>query len=197
MSYRRMNGKAIILSAPSGAGKTTIVKHLLENKDFKLTFSISACTRPMREGEVNGRDYHFITVDEFKSKIDDGAFIEWEEVYKNCYYGTLKAEIEKIWKTGHHVLFDVDVMGGVNLKDLFGKKALAIFVIPPSIEVLQQRLESRGTETPDKIKNRINKATLEMKFARKFDVSLLNDDLPVALNEADRLVTDFLKQPGQ
>jgi guanylate kinase len=190
-----MTGKVVIVTAPSGAGKTTIVKHLLDIKDLKLAFSISACTRPIREGEVDGRDYHFITIDRFKNMIDDGDFIEWEEVYKNSYYGTLKTEVYRIWKTDHHVLFDVDVMGGINLKNKFGEKALAIFIMPPSIEVLKQRLEERGTESEEKIRNRINKAALELKFARKFDVMLLNDNLEDALKEAEQLVTGFLTNP--
>ena len=154
-----MEGKAVIISAPSGAGKTTIVKHLLGIKDLNLAFSVSACTRPVREGEIDGRDYYFMTVDQFKDKIDEGEFLEWEEVYKNCYYGTLKSEVERIWNMDRHVLFDVDVMGGINLKEKFGDKALAIFIMPPSIEVLRARLEDRGTESAEKIRNRINKAT--------------------------------------
>jgi guanylate kinase len=187
-----MTGKVVIVTAPSGAGKTTIVKHLLGIKDLKLAFSISACTRPIREGEVDGRDYYFMPINRFKGMIDDGDFIEWEEVYKNSYYGTLKTEVDRIWKTDHHVLFDVDVMGGINLKNKFGEKALAIFIMPPSIEVLKQRLEERGTESEEKIRNRINKAALELKFARKFDLRLLNDNLEDALKEAERLVTGFL-----
>ena len=189
-----MTGKAVIITAPSGAGKTTIVKHLLGISNLKLAFSISACTRPIREGEINGREYQFMTINQFKSMIDEGAFLEWEEVYKNSYYGTLKSEVARIWRMDHHVLFDVDVMGGVNLKSLFGESALAIFIMPPSIEVLKQRLEKRGTESEEKIRNRINKASLELKFAKKFDVTVLNDDLEKALKETEELVADFLKQ---
>ena len=162
MFYKDMEGKAVIITAPSGAGKTTLVKHLLGKKELNLAFSISACTRPMRQGEVNGRDYYFMTLDSFKDKIDDNEFIEWEEVYKNSYYGTLKSEVERIWKMNHHILFDVDVMGGINLKDKFGEQALAIFILPPSIEVLKKRLEERGTESAVKIQNRINKSSLEL-----------------------------------
>lgn len=187
-----MTGKAVIISAPSGAGKTTIVKHLLGIKEMKLAFSISACTRPAREGEKDGRDYYFLEVGSFKSMIDEGAFVEWEEVYKNNYYGTLKSEVDRIWKMDHHVLFDVDVMGGINLKNKFGENALSIFVMPPSIEVLKHRLEARGTESEEKIRNRINKAVLELKYARKFDVTLINDDLASALKEAEKLVSGFL-----
>ncbi len=191
-----MTGKAVIISAPSGAGKTTIVKHLLGIESLKLAFSVSACTRQIRAGEVNGLDYHFMTVDRFKSLIEEGAFLEWEEVYKNNYYGTLKSEVERIWKAEHHVLFDVDVMGGVNLKSKFGEKALAVFIMPPSIEVLQKRLQERGTESAEKLQNRINKAVHEMKFARKFDLTLLNDDLTEALHEAEQLVIQFLQNPS-
>jgi guanylate kinase len=188
-----MTGKAVIISAPSGAGKTTIVKHLLGIRELKLAFSISACTRPAREGEKDGRDYHFLEVGSFKSMIDEGAFVEWEEVYKNSYYGTLKSEVDRIWKMDHHVLFDVDVMGGINLKSKFGENAFSIFVMPPSIEVLKHRLEARGTESDEKIRNRINKAVLEIKYARKFDVTLVNDDLGTTLREAEKLVAGFLK----
>jgi guanylate kinase len=191
-----MTGKAVIISAPSGAGKTTIVKHLLGIKSLRLAFSVSACTRSLRAGEVDGRDYHFMTVDRFKTLIEEGAFLEWEEVYKNNYYGTLRSEVERIWKTGHHVLFDVDVMGGINLKSRFGENALAVFVMPPSIEVLQKRLLERGTESAEKLQNRINKAAHELKFVRKFDLTLLNDNLSEALSEAEQLVKQFLQNPA-
>ena len=191
-----MDGKAVIVSAPSGAGKTTIVRHLLKTKELNLDFSVSACTRPMRDGEVNGRDYYFMTVSQFTEKIDEGEFIEWEEVYKNYYYGTLRSEVSRIWSMNHHVLFDVDVMGGINLKEKFGDQALAIFIKPPSLEALRTRLELRGTESADKIRIRVNKATLELKFARKFDVILLNDKLENTLTEAKKLVASFLKKPS-
>lgn len=182
----------MIISAPSGAGKTTIVRHLLGIPEFRLAFSVSACTRPKREGEEDGRDYFFLSVDRFKGMIDEGAFVEWEEVYKNSYYGTLKSEVERIWNAGQHVLFDVDVRGGVNLKNRFGKDALAVFVMPPSVETLKQRLEKRGTESEEKIRNRISKAALEMKFSRMFDISVVNDDLNLALREVESLVERFL-----
>ncbi|MBN2764319.1 MAG: guanylate kinase, partial [Bacteroidales bacterium] len=143
-----MHGKVVVFSAPSGAGKTTIVKHLLNIKELRLEFSVSACTRPRREDEDHGRDYYFMTVDEFKSKIEENLFLEWEEVYKNSYYGTLKSEVDRIWNNGNHILFDVDVEGGVNLKQIFGEQALSVFVMPPSIEELQRRLEMRGTDSP-------------------------------------------------
>lgn len=182
----------MIITAPSGAGKTTIVRHLLGIPAFRLAFSVSACTRSKREGEVDGRDYYFLSVDRFKAMIDDGAFVEWEEVYKNSYYGTLKSEVDRIWNAGQHVLFDVDVRGGVNLKNRFGHDALAIFVMPPSVETLKQRLENRGTESEEKILNRINKAALELKYSRMFDISVVNDDLNLALREVEILVERFL-----
>ena len=189
-----MEGKVVIISAPSGAGKTSIVKYLLGFRELNLAFSVSACTRPRREGEINGTDYYFLAVSEFKDKIDDGEFLEWEEVYKNNYYGTLRSEVSRIWSMNMHVLFDVDVMGGINLKEKFGDNALAIFIRPPSIEVLKSRLEARGTESADKIRNRVNKASLELKFARKFDVMVLNDELEKAQAEAYKIVAAFLKK---
>jgi guanylate kinase len=193
MCYDHMKGKVIIISAPSGAGKTTIVRHLLGIEKFRLSFSISACTRPIREGEKDGRDYYFMSVDRFKGCIDDDSFVEWEEVYKNSYYGTLKSEVERIWNLSNNVLFDVDVMGGINLKNKFKEDALSIFVMPPSMEILQQRLEQRGTESAEKVRNRLNKAALEIKFAKKFDHIVLNDTLEVALKEVEDLVAGFLK----
>lgn len=184
--------KLIIFSAPSGSGKTTIVHHLVSLEDLKLEFSVSACTRKKRAGEIDGKDYYFLSVDHFRMKIDDNEFIEWEEVYKNLYYGTLKSELERIWDNSKNVVFDVDVMGGLNLKRQFGKKALSVFVMPPSIEELQKRLEARGTDTPDKIKGRMAKAKFEMKYADKFDQILVNDDLDNALKEAEHLVRKFL-----
>jgi len=187
-----MVGKVVIISAPSGAGKTTIVKHLLKKSSLNLSFSVSACTRSPREGETDGKDYYFMSTGHFREKIDEGEFIEWEEVYKNQYYGTLRSEVSRIWNMGKNVLFDVDVMGGINLKEKFGEQAISVFVKPPSIEVLRARLEFRGTETADKIRNRVNKASLELKFAHKFDKILLNDELPNALKEAELLVSSFL-----
>ncbi len=187
-----MAGKVVIVSAPSGAGKTTIVRHLMSISELKLEFSVSACTRPMRNGEVDGKDYHFMTVDRFKSLIDDDAFVEWEEVYKNSYYGTLKSEVARIHKKNYNVLFDVDVMGGVNLKEKYAGDALAVFIMPPSIDALKERLIKRGTDSEEKIAGRINKASLELKFARKFDVVVVNDDLDTALCETEKLVAEFL-----
>ncbi len=188
-----MKGKVIIFSAPSGAGKTTIVQHLL--KVFpELEFSVSACSRPMRKGETNGVDYYFISLEEFKEKIKNNEFAEYEEVYKDNYYGTLKSEIERIWKKGKHIIFDMDVMGGLNLRLQFGENALAIFVMPPSIEHLEQRLNSRETETPESIARRIGKAEQELKKAELFDKIILNDNLEHALDEAEKIVFDFLNK---
>ena len=186
-------GKAIIFSAPSGAGKTTIVHHLMTVPEFQLAFSVSATSRPQRGNEVDGKDYHFLTPDVFLKKAQSGDFIEWEEVYKDQYYGTLKSEIERIWAEGKNVIFDVDVQGGMNLKKIFGEKALSVFVQPPSIEILTFRLRNRSTESPEKIAMRVNKASAEMKFAPKFDVQLMNDDLSKALTEAEQLLSQFLQ----
>jgi guanylate kinase len=186
-----MAGKAIIFSAPSGSGKTTIVKHLLKNNS-DLGFSISASTRDRRgRTEQDGKDYHFLTPQQFKEKIDKDEFIEWEEVYAGNFYGTLKSEIERIWNEGKNVIFDVDVKGGINLKKYFGKKALAIFVKVPSLEILKQRLDDRGTESQDSLSRRIFKAEFEMTFQDKFDVVLENKDLDKSLAEAQRLYDDF------
>ncbi len=188
-----MNGKLIIFSAPSGAGKTTIVHHLL--KVFPdLEFSVSACSREMRKGEEYGLDYYFLTVDDFKEKIEKEEFIEWEEVYKDNFYGTLKSEIERIWKKGKHVIFDVDVIGGLNLKKQFGEKALSVFVMPPSIEHLEKRLQSRETETPESIARRIGKAETELKTASQFDKIILNDNLETAFEEAEKIVGEFITE---
>jgi len=185
--------KAIIFSAPSGAGKTTIVHHLMKIPSLQLAFSVSATSRAMRNNEENGKDYHFLTPDDFLHRAQRGEFLEWEEVYKDQYYGTLKSEIENIWKSGKNVIFDVDVQGGMNLKKIFGEKALSIFVQPPSIEILNFRLRNRSTESAEKIAMRIHKAATEMKYAQKFDVQLLNDDLNVALIQAEQIVGDFLQ----
>jgi guanylate kinase len=186
-------GKALIFSAPSGSGKTTIVKHLLSINP-KLGFSISACTRDKRgRNEQNGKDYYFLTPEEFKDKIDKQEFIEWEEVYAGNFYGTLKSEIERIWAQGKHVIFDVDVKGGLNLKKYFGDRALAVFVKVPSIEVLEERLRDRNTDSEDSISRRLFKAKFELKFEDKFDVTLVNEDLDTSLRKAERLMTDFLE----
>ena len=186
-------GKAIIFSAPSGSGKTTIVKHLLET-DPRLGFSISACTRDRRgRNEINGKDYYFMTQDEFREHINQDDFVEWEEVYPGNFYGTLKKEVQRIWDQGKAVLFDVDVKGGLKLKEYFGDQALAVFVRVPSMDELRKRLKARSTETEDSLSQRLFKAEFEMGFEEKFDVSLINDDLTKSLAEAQKLVNDFLK----
>ncbi|MFM7662333.1 MAG: guanylate kinase [Bacteroidota bacterium] len=184
-------GKCVVFSAPSGAGKTTIVHRLIE-KIPSLSFSISACSRKARPNEKNGVDYYFLSIDEFKSKIKNNEFIEWEEVYINNFYGTLSYEIEKIWNENQNVIFDVDVVGGINLKKYFGKKALSIFVKPPSIKILEERLRARKTESEEKIKIRIQKATDEMRRAREFDYILENNDLNLAVKEIKEVVLKFL-----
>lgn len=186
-------GKAIIFSAPSGAGKTTLVHHLLGISDLRLSFSVSATTRLQRGHEQEGKDYFFMNTQEFLEKARNGEFVEWEEVYKDQYYGTLKTEIERIWSEGRHVIFDVDVLGGLNLKKIFGDKALAVFVRPPSIEVLHFRLRNRSTETAEKIAMRIEKAQSEMAYEPRFDLVIVNDLLEDALIQAETKVRDFLK----
>jgi len=190
-----MAGKAIIFSAPSGSGKTTIVKHLLAH-NADLGFSISASTRDKRgRKEEHGKDYYFLTPEEFKKKIDNDEFIEWEEVYAGNFYGTLKSEIQRIWDEGKNVIFDVDVKGGINLKRYFGDKALAIFVKVPSLDVLRERLNDRGTETPESLSRRLYKAKFEMTFQDKFDVTLVNENLDASLAEAQRLYNEFSRKP--
>jgi guanylate kinase len=186
-----MTGKLIIFSAPSGAGKTTIVKYLLES-GLPLEFSISACSRLPRTGETNGKDYYFLSVEEFQKKIKDNEFIEWEEVYPGNFYGTLKSELERIWKNGNHVLFDIDVKGGVNLKKLFPKQTLSIFVMPPSVEELEHRLRNRSTDDEATIRKRVDKAVYELKFADQFDIILINDVLQEAKNKTFNLVSEFI-----
>lgn len=185
-------GKCIIFSAPSGAGKTTIVHALLDAK-MGLEFSVSACSRDPRPNEVDGKDYYFLGIEGFKQKIAADAFLEWEEVYTDNFYGTLKAEIDRIWAAGHAVIFDVDVVGGLNLKRIFGDNALAIFVQPPSEAELEKRLRFRSTETEEKIQQRLRKAGQELGRAKEFDIILVNEDLQRAIDQAKELVTTFLK----
>jgi guanylate kinase len=186
-----MTGKAIIFSAPSGSGKTTIVRHLLRHNP-DLGFSISASTRDKRgRKEQHGKDYYFLSPEEFKTKIDNDEFIEWEEVYEGNYYGTLKSEIQRIWEAGKNVIFDVDVKGGLALKKYFGEKALAIFVQVPSLQILEQRLRDRGTESHASLSQRIFKANFEMSFQDKFDVVLVNEDLEQSLAKAQQLYDAF------
>lgn len=189
-----LEGKLIIFSAPSGSGKTTIVKELLKN-NVNLGFSISACTRDKRgRSEQDGLDYYFLTPDDFRERINRDEFVEWEEVYPGAYYGTLKSEIERIWASGKHVIFDVDVKGGLALKKFYGEKALAIFVKVPSLEVLENRLRARGTETEESLSKRIFKMKFEWSFQDKFDTILVNDDLAHAVKVAQQMFSDFTTQ---
>lgn len=187
-----MEGKLIIFSAPSGAGKTTIVKRLLAKHADKICFSISASTREARAGEVHGRDYYFISKEEFLHRVAKKEFIEFEEVYSGTFYGTLRSEVHRIWATGKHVIFDIDVEGGLHLKRKFGDRALAVFVQPPSLGVLAQRLRGRGTDSEEKLRERVAKAEKELGYANRFDVILHNDDLAKACTEAEALLLDFL-----
>ena len=185
-------GKVIVFSAPSGAGKTSIVRSLLD-RNPSLSFSISACSRKPRPTEIDGKDYFFMQVNEFKEHIEFGKFLEWEEVYKDHFYGTLKSELNRIWSDSKTVIFDVDVKGGINIKKRLGSNALSVFVMPPSIEELESRLRLRKTETEEKIQQRVLKASVEMEEAKQFDVVLKNDNLDQAINEAMSLVHNFIK----
>lgn len=186
------NGKVIIFSAPSGSGKSTIVRELLNEKSFKLEFSISATSRSPRGNEKNGIEYYFLSADNFKNKINNDEFIEWEEVYSGCYYGTLRSEINRIVSKGNNIVFDIDVVGGLNLKKIFNDDALAIFIKPPSIEELKNRLNNRGTDSPETIQKRLDKAEFEMSFADKFDTIIINDNLEKAIIDTKRTLTEFL-----
>ena len=189
-----MEGKLIIFSAPSGAGKTTIVHDLLSKLPDELVFSISATTREKRVDEIDGKDYYFISKEEFLHRIAQKEVVEFEEVYRDTFHGTLRSEMERIWKKGKHIIFDIDVEGGLHLKRKYGARALAIFVQPPSFEVLVDRLTSRGTDKPEKLLERIEKAKKELTYADKFDVILKNDHLETACAEAKRLVSNFLNK---
>jgi guanylate kinase len=190
----QFKGKLIVFSAPSGSGKTTIVRHLLNQEKFQLEFSISATSREARGNEKDSEDYYFISAKEFKNKIKLDEFLEWEEVYIDNFYGTLKTEVERIWAKGKHVIFDIDVAGGLRIKKKFPERTLAVFVKPPDINELIIRLKQRGEESPEKIAMRVAKAPTEMATAPQFDTIILNDDLTTALNDAENLVKDFLNK---
>ena len=194
MDNNNFNGKLIVFSAPSGSGKTTIVRHLLQQPELNLAFSISATSRAPRGQEVNGSDYYFISLKEFKSHIKNDDFLEWEEVYRDNFYGTLKTEVDRIWALGKHVIFDIDVAGGLRLKRKFPDQTLAVFVKPPSIDELKIRLKKRKTEDDDKIDMRIAKASVELATAPQFDYIIKNDDLETALKEAVNLVQGYINQ---
>lgn len=186
------HGKLIVFSAPSGSGKTTIVRYLLAQEELKLDFSISATSRAPRGNEIHGKDYYFLSLEEFKKKIKNDEFLEWEEVYRDNFYGTLKSEVERIWKEGKNVIFDIDVVGGLDIKQIYPEDTLAVFVKPPSIEELKIRLKKRKTESPDKINMRVAKASIEMATAPQFDHIIINNDLNTALEEAYSLVSEFV-----
>ncbi len=186
-----MAGKLIIFSAPSGAGKSTLVQYLL-GRGLELEFSVSATSRAPRGAEQHGVDYYFLSPEEFRQKIDNHEFVEYEEVYPDCYYGTLRTEVERITGNNKNIVFDVDVVGGVNIKKQFDVRALSIFIAPPGIETLQQRLIERATDSPEMIEKRVAKAAYEMTFSPQFDVTVINDNLETAKAETERLIRDFL-----
>lgn len=185
-------GKLIVFSAPSGSGKTTIVRHLLKQPELKLDFSISATSREPRANEEDGKDYYFLSLKDFKQKIKDEEFLEWEEVYRDNFYGTLKSEVQRIWKKGKHVIFDIDVVGGLDIKHIYPDRTLAVFVKPPSIEELKIRLKKRKTESDDKINMRVAKASIELATAPQFDFIIENNHLGTALKEAYSLVSNYV-----
>jgi len=184
-------GKLIVISAPSGAGKTSIVHHLLKNMP-ELSFSVSACSREKRDNETHGKDYYFLGVEGFQNKIKEDAFLEWEEVYENQYYGTLKSEIERIWSEGKTVIFDVDVIGGLNIKKQYPKECLSLFIMPPSVDVLRERLSGRGSESEEKLEMRLAKAEQEISKNQEFDKVILNDDFGIACEETMKVITNFI-----
>ncbi len=188
-----MSNKVVIFSAPSGSGKSTVVNHIL-GLHPEMEFSVSATSRPPRGTERDGVEYYFLTADEFRRRIEEDAFVEYEQVYADRYYGTLKSEVERIWAGGHVIIFDVDVKGGVNLKKYFGDAALSVFIKAPSVEVLRQRLIGRGTDTPEAIEERVAKAAEELTYEDKFDYVLVNDDLAAAFADAEKVVDDFLSK---
>jgi guanylate kinase len=186
--------KLIIFSAPSGSGKTTVVQHLLKVMADKIAFSVSATTRKKRPNETHGLDYYFLSEDEFRQKLANGEFLEYEEVYHGLFYGTLYSEVERLWKQNRAVVFDVDVKGGLNIKKQYGDKALSVFLRPPSLEILMERLRKRDTEVEHQLQERIDKANEELKFENKFDVVIINDILSETLAKAEKLVEQFLRK---
>lgn len=189
-----MKGKIIIISAPSGTGKSTVISRLMEKPDLHLEFSISATSRTPRQGEVNGREYYFLTPEEFSGKVAKGEFIEWEEVYQGCMYGTLMSEVDRITTTGHNLIMDIDVAGALNVKRKYGEKALTIFLAPPSLPELERRLRNRGTDDESSIGKRLGKAEYELGFAPQFDVTVVNDSIEKAVNEVEDKIQNFTGQ---
>ena len=187
-------GKIIIISAPSGTGKSTIINRIIADTSLDLQFSISATSREPRKGEAHGVNYYFFTEDDFRKAVADGRFVEWEEVYPGRFYGTLRSEIDRITSAGHNVIMDVDVKGGVNIKRIMGADALSVFVQPPSVETWRQRLVARATDTPEQIEQRVAKAEYEMAFAPQFDRTVVNDDLHTAVEDVRKLVKDFISE---
>ena len=185
------NHKVIIISSPSGGGKTTIMHRLMEHIP-ELEFSISACSRLPRQGETDGKDYYFLTEDDFRRKIAEDAFLEWEEVYEGKLYGTFKSEVQRIWGKNHYVIFDVDVVGGCRLKEIFQQQALSIFIKPPNIEVLRERLLLRQTETPEAIDVRVSRAQFELSYSDRYDIIILNDSVEKAVEQTQKVVKEFL-----
>ncbi len=186
----KFEGKIIIFTAPSGSGKTTIVRHLLKKYEF-LGFSVSATSRKKRPKEIDGKDYYFLTPEKFQKKVDQDAFVEWEEVYPDKFYGTLKSEIERVWSKNKHVVFDIEVKGATNIKELYPDNSLAVFICPPSISELRRRLTNRKTETESSLKKRLDRAKEEMTYENKFDKVIINDLLEVALEEAEQIIESF------
>lgn len=185
-------GKIIIISAPSGCGKSTIINELLRRGEIDLEFSVSATSRPPREGEQHGINYYFLTEEEFREAIAQGKFVEYEEVYPGRFYGTLRSEVERKCAEGHNVVLDIDVKGGVNVKNMFGDRALSLFILPPSVDELRRRLEGRGTDSPEAIAERVGKAEFELSFAKDYDKKVVNDNLEEAVNQTDKIIKDFI-----
>lgn len=191
-----MKGKIIILSAPSGSGKSSIISKIIGKEGLRLGFSVSATSRLPRGGERNGVEYYFLSPEEFARRVEAGEFVEWEEVYAGTCYGTLRSEVERVVGQGRNLIMDVDVKGGVRLKEIFGNEALALFIMPPSVEELERRLRGRATDSEETIRKRLDKAEYELSFAQMYDATVVNDDLDQASAETERLIRNFISTPG-